>query len=564
MPQKLVDLQASELPPRDHWLLQYLLESGRLDAGEGEQVSKLCRSGKGPLPGLLMQLGVVAETVLTRALAEYHGIQIIERGDLPEKAVAGHEFSPRFLRGAEILPLWIREGEICIAMAEPADEPAVESVRMMCEMPVRVCTAPRSLILEGIDRLYGPAPAEAVSAPDDDGEQTRWRDRIVDSPVARAVNDTIVRAVGSRASDVHLEQAPGGTRVRYRIDGVLHDVETLDPATGGKACARIKLISNLDVSERRLPQDGRFQLDVDGQPIDIRVSTMPINSGESLVLRILHRSHTSIDLGELGFSAAASDGIDACLRRGSGLLMVSGPTGSGKSTTLYSALEKLNSPQRKLVTVEDPVEYDLAGVNQIQVRPDINLSFATALRSVLRQDPDIIMVGEIRDAETAEIGIQAALTGHLVLTTVHTRDAASSFTRLVDMGIEPYLLASTVTGVLAQRLVRRLCAECRREIDPDPGTIAWLNDHATPQPGARIFEAVGCSRCAGTGYFGRTAVGEFISVDEHIGRLIREEPDASAIRAAARGNGTESLLRDAAGRVQSGETSMEEVLRSVG
>jgi len=564
LPSELPGVETSELPARDSWLLQHLLGAGQLSDDDGEHIRKLWQARKGPLPRLLMQLGVVPEKALTEALAEFHDTLLIEQTDLPDKAVSGHDFSARFLRGAEVLPLWKRDGEIFVAMAEPADSGTADSIRMMCEMPVRVCTAARSVILDGIERLYGAADPGAVAQTDRSSERAQWQDRISDSPVARAVNDLIVRAVGDRASDVHLEQAPGGARIRYRIDGVLHDVETLDPETALKACARIKLISNLDVAERRLPQDGRFQLDVDGHAIDIRVSTIPVNKGESIVLRILHRSHTRIQLGELGFSSTVTDAIETCLKRSSGLLMVTGPTGSGKSTTLYSALETLNDEEKKLITVEDPVEYDLAGINQIQVRPELKLTFASILRSVLRQDPDIIMVGEIRDAETAEISIQAALTGHLVLTTVHTSDAAASFPRMLDMGVEPYLLASTVTGVLAQRLVRRLCRECRTAVDPGQQTIHWLQENGVVLSGVRMFGPVGCSRCAGTGYHGRMAVGEFISVDENLARMIRDEPGTDAIRTAARASGTVPLMWDAARRVGYGDTTVEEVFRSVG
>jgi len=564
LPSELADITKSELPPRDNWLLRHLLDSGQLDNSDGEHIRKLCRTHKDPLPKILIRLGIVPEKTLAGALAEYHEIPVIEKADLPTEAVGGYEFSPRFLRGSEVLPLWERDGEMYVAMAEPADSFVADSLKMMCEKPVRICAAPRSDILDGIDRLYGPAESEAPDSSARNIEHSQWQDRIVDSPVAGAVNDMIVKAVGGRASDIHLEQAHGGTRIRYRVDGVLHDIDTLDPEIGAKTCARIKLISNLDVAERRLPQDGRFQLDVDGQAIDMRVSTMPINSGESIVVRILHRSHTRIDLQDLGFSPAVAGAIDVCLRGGRGLFMVTGPTGSGKSTTLYSALETLNSADSKLVTVEDPVEYDLAGVNQIQVRPELQLTFATTLRSVLRQDPDIIMVGEVRDTETAKITIQAALTGHLVLTTVHTNDAAASFPRLLDMGVEPYLLASTVTGVLAQRLVRRLCSNCREEIAANSLTIDWLSGIGVDQPVDRVFRAVGCGRCAGTGYFGRTAVGEFITVDENMAQLIRGDLNSDAIRVGARANGTVPLLRDAAGRVLSGDTTMEEIFRCVG
>jgi general secretion pathway protein E len=369
--------------------------------------------------------------------------------------------------------------------------------------------------------------------------------------------------VRRRASDIHIEPGRDAFRVRYRIDGVMHHTETIPPDTGRKACARVKLIAQLDVAERRLPQGGRFQFDVDGVSIDMRISTMPVRGGESVVLRILDRGDARLTIDALGFNAATTRAIEDCLQREHGLLLVTGPTGSGKTTTLYSALDKLNAPSRKLVTVEDPVEYELAGVNQIQVRPDFDLTFAAALRSVLRQDPDIIMVGEIRDPETADIAVQAALTGHLVLSTLHTNEAAAAFPRLTDMGVESYLLASTVAGILAQRLVRRLCPRCRIEVEPDALVRDWLAAKGRPGPDQPVYQARGCEHCDRTGYRGRTAVGEFISVDDELGRLIRRGEDASTIRAAAFADGASLLLDDAMQRLLNGETSASEVMRCI-
>lgn len=557
--------EQAELPPsRNDWLLQRLLDSGQISTSDRERVLELLQSRGESLPKLLMRLGIVAEKVLTQALAEYHGIIEISQAELPEEAMRGYDFSPKFLRGSEVLPLWECDGEIVVAMADPGDGVAADSIKMLCNKPVRARAAPQSVVLDGIERLYGPATSEPAPSPAADGVRSQWQDRIADSPIVKLVNDLIHRAVRDRASDIHLEQGPGGARVRYRIDGVLHDIDILAPDVGAKTCARIKLISNLDVAERRLPQGGRFQLDMDGRGIDMRVSSMPISGGESVVLRILHRSHTQVGLDNLGFSTAVTAAIHACLRYGQGMLMVAGPTGSGKSTTLYSALARLNSSSKKLISVEDPVEYDLAGVNQIQVKPELGLTFASVLRSVLRQDPDIIMVGEIRDAETAAIAVQAALTGHMVLTTLHTNDAAASFLRLLDMGVDAYLLASTVTGVLAQRLVRRLCAHCRQKAVLDAQTTDWLRANCIDETGASIFKAVGCARCAGTGYFGRTAVGEFIAVNETLAQQIRGDINVDSIRADARRHGTVPLLQDAARRVHSGETSMDEVLRCIG
>ncbi|MGL6043657.1 MAG: GspE/PulE family protein, partial [Sandaracinobacteroides sp.] len=373
----------------------------------------------------------------------------------------------------------------------------------------------------------------------------------------RAVNRLIAEAVDARASDIHLEPADDRLGVRYRVDGVLAQMPPLPAAVRGPIVSRIKVMAGLNIAERRLPQDGRLRLAVRGHEIDLRVATSPSIHGESVVLRILDRTRLSLDFPSLGFDAEMERAFRAAISRPHGIILVTGPTGSGKTTTLYAALSALNAPDRKLLTVEDPIEYRLPGIVQAQAHPQIGFTFATALRSFLRQDPDVIMVGEIRDTETAEIAVQAALTGHLILATLHTNSAAGAVTRLTDMKVEPFLLGSVLAGVLAQRLVRRLCPECRVPVLPDPALIeALCPGAAVPH---RLYAPGGCSACGGSGYSGRLALVEFLPVDAAVAALIVARADERSIAAAATGGRT--LAQDGLAKAALGLTSLEEVLR---
>jgi len=373
------------------------------------------------------------------------------------------------------------------------------------------------------------------------------------------VHDLVTRAVEAQASDIHVEPREDSVRVRYRIDGVLTTVETLPLALRAAVTSRIKIMAHLNIAERRLPQDGRVKATVRGKPIDLRISTMPTMLGESVVLRILDRSSVQLDFAPLGFHGPALDRLVELLTQPNGIVLVTGPTGSGKTTTLYTALNLLNRAESKLFTVEDPIEYQLAGINQIQVQPRIGLTFAHALRSILRQDPDIIMVGEIRDLETAQMAIQASLTGHLVLSTLHTNSAAASITRLVDMGVDDYLLASTLTGVLAQRLVRRLCARCSAPADTLPPLLGRLGGRGRDLRGLR--RKVGCPACRNTGYQGRTTISELLPMTDALRRKVLERSSESALEAAAVEGGMVAMLDDGVAKALNGETTIEEVLR---
>jgi general secretion pathway protein E len=375
------------------------------------------------------------------------------------------------------------------------------------------------------------------------------------------VNLIITRAIELRASDIHFEPFEDQFRVRYRIDGVLHDVESPPKRLQSAIVSRVKIMAKLNIAERRLPQDGRIMLRVKGKEIDFRVSSVPTIYGESTVLRILDKSSIVLDVEQLGFPEDTLKGFQSLIQRPHGIILVTGPTGSGKTTTLYCALEKINSPDKKIITVEDPVEYQLKGINQIQVKSSIGLTFANALRSIVRQDPDVILIGEIRDAETAEIAIHSALTGHLVLSTLHTNDAPSAITRLIDMGMEDYLLSSTVIGILAQRLVRVACPYCQVPSSPDPAVLRELKLDGRSLADLSIIDVKGCEKCSHTGYWGRAGIFEFLEVTDQIQRLILEKKDSNIIKEEARKGGMRTLREDGWMKVKHGVTTISEVMR---
>jgi general secretion pathway protein E len=404
---------------------------------------------------------------------------------------------------------------------------------------------------------------DQFSGQSDDEFIEHLRDLASEAPVIRLVNQLIHRALDLSASDVHIEPFEDGLHLRYRVDGVLQDMPDPPPASLAPAIAsRIKLLSHMNIAERRLPQDGRIMTRVKGHELDLRVSTIPTVHGESIVMRVLDRESIRLSLPDMGFSADTLRRYQELLARPHGVLLVTGPTGSGKTTTLYASLASMDTHDRKIITVEDPVEYQLPGVNQIQVQTQIELTFARALRAILRQDPDIIMIGEMRDTETAQIGVQSALTGHLVLSTLHTNTAAGAITRLEDMGIERYLITSSVNGVLAQRLLRTLCGHCKRSVELSDTAIAQYGLKRFLPAGERcVHEAVGCDHCLGTGYAGRTAIHELFVLDETIRRTVQSGADAGELHGAARRQGMITLYEDGLRKVVAGQSSLEEVLR---
>jgi len=513
------------------------------------------------LASVLTRLGFVSEQALSEAVAKATGLRLAEAADYALKPPQSVQpLSVRFLRDVKIAPLRLKGELVEVACIDPYDRFSLQALAMAFRRVVAPVVGRASDIEEALDRAYGSLANDAGEVDDavDDLDLERLADLTSDAPAIRMVNKLIEGAVEARASDIHLEPTEGALHVRFRIDGVMRELAPL-PATMKMAMvSRIKVMAGLNIAERRLPQDGRLRLAVRGHDVDLRVATSPTIHGEAVVLRLLDRSRLTLDFEALGLDLEMREQIKGVLARPHGIMLVTGPTGSGKTTTLYAALAALNAPSRKLLTIEDPIEYRLAGVSQTQVAPAIGLTFATALRAFLRQDPDVIMVGEIRDLETAQASVQAALTGHLILSTLHTNTAAAAITRLVDMGVEPFLITSTLNAVLSQRLVRRLCVHCREPLGPgEPEsrlgkalfktTIAW--------------RARGCPKCQGTGYMGRIAVLELLIIDETISRMILNRVEAQEIERVAVANGMKTLLKDCTAKIESGFTTVEESLR---
>ncbi|RJF89990.1 type II/IV secretion system protein [Oleomonas cavernae] len=517
-----------------------------------------------PLDAVLTRLGMISEDNLARAVAVALDLPLAGPAEFPRAALAADRLSPRFLRRVRALPLRETDTGVDVAFVDPFDDYPRAALAFALERPVRPFVARAGDVEQAIDRLYGAAEDRAAETGDeaaDDADVERMRDLASDAPVVRVVNSLIMRAVEARASDIHLEPTEDGLKLRLRVDGALIERDMLPAAMKNSVVSRIKVMSNLDIAERRLPQDGRLRLAVRGQEIDFRVATSPVIHGESVVLRILDRSHLSLDFVALGFTDDLLDPWLKILRRPHGIVLVTGPTGSGKTTTLYASLAALNTADRKILTIEDPIEYRLPGISQTQVKHKIGLSFAASLRSFLRQDPDVMMVGEIRDLETVQVAIQAALTGHTILSTLHTNDAPSAVTRLLDMGAEPYLIASTLNAVLAQRLVRRLCPVCREPYHPTAEALAALGLEAVMEPGVTFHRAVGCEACGGSGFRGRLAVLELLPMSETVARLVLARAEAREIARVAVAEGMRPMLADGLAKVAAGLTTVDEVLR---
>ncbi|PWK86784.1 type II secretion system ATPase GspE [Fulvimonas soli] len=523
---------------------------------------------EGTLTALLARLGLVSERDLAQAWSELLGAPLLAAAEAPELAPPELELSVRFLKQQHVVP--VREGEdgLALVVADPADPYPLHAVELAAGKPVSLRIGLRSEIDDLIERYYGAGRSamgtivenlDGSAAEEEDVEHLR--DLASEAPVIRLVNLILQRAVEQRASDVHIEPFENRLKVRYRIDGVLHEVEAPPASSTAAVISRVKIMAKLNIAERRLPQDGRIQLRVQGKELDLRVSTVPTSFGESVVMRILDRETVAFDFAELGFTDAFRERFVEVLERPHGILLVTGPTGSGKSTTLYTALSKINTPDVKIITVEDPVEYQLEGINQIQVKPQIGLDFANALRSIMRQDPDVIMIGEMRDLETCRIAIQSALTGHLVLSTLHTNSAAGGVTRLLDMGVEDYLLGSTVNGILAQRLVRRLDPATAVPYEPASEVVEQfqLEKYAQGRP-IRLWKPVP-SAANPTGYRGRRAIMEFLVMSDALRRLVMQRADAGEIERQARAEGMRTMYEDGIAKALAGVTTLEEVLR---
>jgi general secretion pathway protein E len=539
-------------------LLQAL---GHCDAPALERGRRVAAESAQRLDHILLRLGLVGERELAEGYARLLDLPVTPPSAYPDAPVLPELLKGRFLRAARAVPLARHDGVLALAVADPLDRFAPRAVAAACGDPVRLEVAVPVELEAAFERLYpegpdgaaeaaadAPAAGEAVG---DDAE--KLRDLASEAPVIRLVNQMLARAVEARASDIHIEPFEDRLRLRFRLDGMLHEIETLKPALTAAVTSRVKIMARLDIAERRLPQDGRIVFVVRGQEVDFRVSTLPSLHGETIVLRVLDRNAVVFDYARLGLAPDIIRGFTQALDLPNGIVLVTGPVGSGKTTTLYTGLLGLNAMTRKIVTVEDPVEYQLRGITQAQVKPQIGLTFASLLRAIVRQDPNVIMVGEIRDLETAQIAVQAASTGRLVLSTLHTNSAVATIVRLRDMGLEDYQTAAVLRGVLAQRLVRRLCLACRAPADAGEPAA----------DGVTMWRAVGCADCHHTGYRGRIAIAEFLRVTEPVRRLIFARAGDADVERAAVAEGMTTLAEAGAAAVRAGGTTPDEVLRSI-
>jgi general secretion pathway protein E len=551
-------------------LADLLVQRGQCDAATIERARRVAGETRQRIDTVLTQLGLIGERGLAEAQATLLGTRVATPERYPDEPLFADQLKDRFLRSVRAMPVALENERVVVAAADPLDPFVASAIAAALGRKVSLEVAVPIELEAAFDRLYpdaqaaaGTEVAEGATAPlEEDAE--RLKDLASEAPVIRLVNQIIARAVETQASDIHIEPFEDRLRIRYRYDGVLHEAESPPTRLTAAITSRIKIMAKLDIAERRLPQDGRIRLAVRGQDVDFRISTLPALHGETVVVRVLDRSAVAFDYARLGLSDQVVSRLAAALDLPNGIVLVTGPTGSGKTTTLYTGLLALNSVTRKVITVEDPIEYQLRGINQIQVRPQIGLSFASLLRSILRQDPDVIMVGEMRDLETAQIAVQAALTGHLVLSTVHTNSAAATITRLRDMGLEDYLLTAVLRGVLAQRLVRRLCTACRREEDAPAELVQRFQlDCRSGGAPVRLFLPVGCAQCRGTGFRGRQAIAEFLVPDAAINRLIFTRADEAEIERAAVAAGMKTMFDAGLEAALAGTTTIEEVVRSI-
>ncbi|MDH5669986.1 MAG: type II secretion system ATPase GspE [Nitrospira sp.] len=549
---------------------KFNLSSSKLEEALAHQQEKGGRLGE-----VLLHLRALREEELLEGLALQFGLPWMPQ---LESANIDHELIKKvpiaFCRRYRVLPLWHKDREILVASTDPLETVALDDLRLLLGKPVQPVLTTGVSLLARLNRAYdetaSPTGAEDVM---EDIAASESLDQIAheldepqdlldatdEAPIIRLVNSVLFQAIRQRASDIHFESFERGLVIRYRIDGVLYPVLTPPKRLQPSIIARIKIMAGLNIAEKRLPQDGRFAIRTAGKDVDLRVSVLPTSHGERVVLRLLEKENRLLNLSEMGFSGERLSAIHQLIQLTHGIILVTGPTGSGKTTTLYAALSHINSPDKNIITVEDPVEYQLVGIGQMQVNPKINLSFAAGLRSILRQDPDVIMIGEIRDRETAEIAIHASLTGHLVFSTLHTNDAASAATRLIDMGIEPFLVASSVVAVLAQRLLRKICPDCKTAYQPSREELSRLE--LPPDTQTMLYRGAGCPACSQTGYRGRTGIFELLMLDDDIRRLIGAKADSAAIKHAAVTKGMVSLKQEGAERVLQGHTTLEEVMR---
>jgi type IV pilus assembly protein PilB len=539
------------------------------------RAQEMSRGGTGSLCGNLVKVGALSEDQLAALLSDHYGVTAVDLDHIEIDSGAVKLIPGDVARKFLVLPVRRQGRRLFVVMCNPADISAIDDIQFITDLEVEACVAAESALRKVIDRYYEPADTIADITRDifDGTDDLEIVDRAEDeldlaaaaqadqAPVVKFVNSLLADAVRRGASDIHVEPHEKQIRVRYRIDGMLYDMMSPPLRLKAAITSRLKIMAELDIAERRIPQDGRIKIRIAGRTIDLRVSTLPTIFGEKVVMRILDKSNLTLDLTKAGFEEGALRNFLRAVEAPYGMVLVTGPTGSGKTTTLYSALSRINTPSVNIMTVEDPVEYNIDGINQVHVNDDIHLTFAAALRAFLRQDPNIIMVGEIRDQETASIAVKAALTGHLVLSTLHTNDAASALTRLVDMEIEPFLVATSVNLIMAQRLLRKVCSRCREAANLHPEALQELGMTAEEAAAATVVRGKGCPDCSNTGYRGRTGVFEVLPLTTSVRELILSHESASAIKRRAIEEGMLSLRMDGLRKLKLGITSAEEVLK---
>jgi general secretion pathway protein E len=536
---------------------EILIERGKIDAEDLERALELQQERGDKLGKIVVDMGLIAQRDLLSALSDQMGVPLIAVDGTPPNAPEIEGLSQRFLRQCRAFPVALHDSVLTIAMADPMDFETIAAVRAFSGLQVQTALASEQEILDAIDRNYGESDQKTFIGEGDDEQANadleHLRDMASEAPVIRLVNAMIADAIEKRASDIHIEPFEKEFRIRFRVDGVLFAQENPPRELKAAIISRLKLMAKLNIAERRLPQDGRIKIKILGREVDLRVSTLPTLYGESVVMRLLDRSSGDFyDLRRLGFDDHMLRQMEHFTSMPHGIFLVTGPTGSGKSTTLYSALKRINLPDKKIITIEDPVEYQMDGINQIHVNPQIGLTFAAGLRHIVRQDPDVIMVGEIRDRETADIAIRAALTGHLVFSSLHTNDAPSAITRLVDMGVENYLITSSLVAVLAQRLVRVICPQCK----------IFAGEVLSPEGEMmETWRGQGCEHCGNRGYHARMGIFEMMDVSDEVRKLIMGNADASILTRAARKNGMRNLREDGWRKIRDGVTTVEEVMR---
>jgi type IV pilus assembly protein PilB len=559
------------MPAQDDYVVEILKDVGLVTHEQVEKARASSQADGKSVLDELVKMGAVSELDVTKALANQLSMEMINLAEykVPDEIIS---LVPRHIaRRYKVVPVAKHDNTLTVAISDPLDVDTVDSLQYLLKMNVEAVVATKTEIENSLTRYYGSATdaVESMLQEITEGEIEVKEKGVeifdetateADAPIIKLVSLIILEAYRSRASDIHIEPLERKLRVRYRIDGVLHEVESPPKRLQAAILSRLKIMAGMSIAEKRVPQDGRIQVPVMGKTLDLRVSCLPTNHGESIVMRILDKSSLLLGLADLGFFSDDEATFERLIHMPDGILLITGPTGSGKTTTLYACLNNINRPDRKIITVEDPVEYQLAGINQVQVNPEINLTFAAALRSILRQAPNIIMIGEIRDLETANIAVNASLTGHLVFSTLHTNDAPSAVTRLIDIGVKPFLVASSVRAIMAQRLVRKICAQCKEPHPPTEAEIRGLKLDPEQLKGVTLYRGKGCVQCMQTGYRGRMGIFEIAVIDDEIRNLIYEKVSSTTIRARARELGMRTLREDGARKVLAGLTTPEEVL----